>query len=111
MNGLNSQLKLTKSQSELIKPMLRKCVVSLEQVRKKARPEINQHLRQMNNGIASVLDEKQTRLWKKYEKKLMALLQENRVRPQAPAKPRSEQDQTPQKPSSDTPPPKQQPTQ
>ena len=111
MRRLNSQLKLTKSQAELVRPMLRKCVVSLEQVRKKARPQINQHLRQMNQGIASVLDDKQTRLWKKYEKQLMGLLQENRVRLQAPAKPRSQQDQTSQKSSSNTTSPKKQPTQ
>ena len=60
--------------------MLRKCVVSLEQVRKKARPEINQHLRQMNQGIASVLQDSQKSRWKKYEKQLMGQLQGNQVR-------------------------------
>jgi len=106
MRQLSSQLKLTKPQAEQIKPMLRKCVASLEQVRKKARPQIKQHLRQMNNGIASVLNDTQTRRWKKYEKRLMGLLQENRVRPQASGKARSKQAQPAQKPSSDAPPAK-----
>jgi hypothetical protein len=106
MRRLSSQLKLTKPQADQVKPMLRKCVVSLEQVRKKARPQINQHLRQMNKGIASVLNDTQSRRWKKYEKQLMGLLQENRVRAQASGKPRSQQAQSSQKPSSDTPSPK-----
>lgn len=101
MRQLSSQLKLTKPQAEQIKPMLRKCVASLEQVRKKARPQINQHLRQMNNGIASVLNDTQTRRWKKYEKRLMGQLQENRVRTQTSSKPRSQQTQPSQKSPSD----------
>ncbi|MCP4450972.1 MAG: hypothetical protein GY809_05890 [Planctomycetes bacterium] len=68
-----------------------------------ARPQINQHLRQINQGIASVLNDNQTRRWKKYEKQLMALLQDNRRRPQQSGKPRSQQGQTSSKPSSDTP--------
>ena len=103
MRRLNSQLKLTKAQADQVRPMLRKCVASLEQVRKKARPQINQHLRQMNQGIAFVLNDKQVRRWKKYEKQLMALLQENRVRPQTSGKPRSQQAQPSAKPLSDTP--------
>ena len=100
---LNSQLKLTKAQTAQVKPLVRKCVVSLEQVRKKARPQINQHLRQMNQGIASVLNDNQTRRWKKYEKQLMALLQDNRARAQQSGKSRSQQGQTSPKPLSDTP--------
>jgi flagellar basal body-associated protein FliL len=98
---LNSQLKLTKSQTDQVRPLVRKCLVSLEQVRKKARPQINQHLRQMNQGIASVLNDNQMRRWKKYEKQLMALLQENRVRLQSSGKPRSQQAQPSPKPLSD----------
>ncbi len=91
MRRLEYQLKLKKPQAEQIKPMLRKCVVSLEQVRKKARPQINQDLRHMNQGIASVLEANQMKKWKRYEKELMALLQDNRVRLHPPNKQRSQQ--------------------
>lgn len=94
MRRLNYQLKLTKPQADQVRPMLRKCVVSLEQVRKKARPEINQHLRYMNQGIASVLDDNQMVQWKKYERQLMGLLQDNRVQIQTPTKPKPQSGQS-----------------
>ncbi|MCF7974023.1 MAG: hypothetical protein K9N55_09425 [Phycisphaerae bacterium] len=93
MRQLNSQLKLSKPQADQIRPMLRKCVDSLEQVRKQARPQINQHLKHMNQGIAAVLKANQMKQWKKYEKQLMGLLQENRVRQPVPAKPKPAQTQ------------------
>ncbi len=103
MRRLEYQLKLNKPQAEQIRPMLRRCVVALEQVRKKARPQINQHLRRMNQGIATVLEANQMKQWKRYEKQLMALLQENRVRLQPSNKQKSQQvkptqKQTTQKP-------------
>jgi len=103
MRQLNSQLKLTKPQADQIRPMLRKCVDALEQIRKKARPEINQSLRRMNQGIASVLKDSQMKQWRKYEKQLMGLLQENRVRQTVPAKPKPTQQQTSQKKPSEIP--------
>jgi hypothetical protein len=93
MRQLDSQLKLSKAQADQIRPLLRKCVESLEQVRKKARPEINQSLRRMNQDIASVLKDGQMKQWKKYEKQLMGLLQDNRVRQPVPPKPKPTQTQ------------------
>ncbi len=97
MRRLEKQLNLSKPQAEQIRPLLRKCVASLEQVRKQARPQINQHLRRMNQGIASVLETNQMKKWKRYEKQLMASLQDNRVRLQSSNKQRSQQVNPPKK--------------
>ncbi len=89
MRRLHAQLNLTPAQVAQIRPLLRQCLAQLDEVRNQARPQINQHLRQMNQGITAVLDEKQKQQWKGIARRLMALLQNNTARRATVTRPRA----------------------
>ncbi len=75
MRRIESQLKLTPEQTEQVRPVMRRCLADLDQVRAEARPQIRQHLRVMNRDVQAVLDPQQQQQWKKISRRLMNLLQ------------------------------------
>lgn len=96
MHRLQSQLKLTPAQTARIRPLLHQCLIQLEEVRNQARPQINQHLRQMNRGIVAVLDNQQKRKWRGIAKRLTALLKNDAVRRPVTGLPRNRSGPKPQ---------------
>lgn len=58
------ELQLTPEQHGQLAPIVQKHTKAMEDIRKQARPEINNELKLMNEGILSILDENQRQIWK-----------------------------------------------
>lgn len=86
MRRVDKQLNLTPEQSEQVRPVIRRCLADLDQVRAEARPQIRQHLRLMNRDIQAVLEPEQQKQWKRIARRLMNLLQ-GRAMPRLQANP------------------------
>ena len=79
MRGLRYQLDLTDPQVREIRPMVRTCMEELDKIRREARPQINQELHHLGDGIASVLDNTQAARWKACQKRLMEQFNGGRI--------------------------------
>jgi hypothetical protein len=76
MRGLDRHLDLTPGQAEAIKPVIRKHMQKLREIRMSARPRIVEQLRLMNEEVSSLLDDRQRRLWQDHLRRLQRRLEE-----------------------------------
>ena len=57
------ELNLSPEQQEQLKPIVQKHMKAMDDIRRKARPEISEELKQMNEEILSILNEPQRKIW------------------------------------------------
>ncbi len=65
LRGLQDELRLSPEQQEKLQPILKTSFEALDEIRKKAQPEIDAQLTQMNEQISAILTGKQRQLWQK----------------------------------------------
>jgi hypothetical protein len=70
VQGLRHELRLSPDQRRQIDPLIQKHMERLDQIRKEARPLIENELRQMNDEIAPLLDDYQRQMWMQMQKRL-----------------------------------------
>jgi hypothetical protein len=63
VNRIVRELKLSPQQHELLKPIVQKHMKAMEDVRQEARPKISAEIKQMNEEIASILNDRQKEIW------------------------------------------------
>jgi hypothetical protein len=68
--GLRHDLGLSPQQAEQIEPIIHRHMQKLDQIRMGARPMIAEELRQMNDEIMFLLDQRQKDLWEQLIRKL-----------------------------------------
>ena len=59
------ELHLNPEQQEQLGPIIQKHMKAIDDIRKEARPQISEEVKQMNEEILSILDEPQKHLWQK----------------------------------------------
>ena len=59
------ELHLDPEQQEQLKPIIQKHMKAIDDIRKQARPQISEEVKQMNEEILSILDEPQKQMWQK----------------------------------------------
>lgn len=74
IRGLQRDLDLSPEQVEKIEPILRERMQKLHEIRRKARPQIAEQLRLMNEEVSSLLDEHQKDLWQQHLARLQRKL-------------------------------------
>ena len=70
IQGLRHELHLSPQQRRQIEPIIHKHIERLDQIRKDARPLIENELRRMNEEIAPILDDQQRALWIQIQQRL-----------------------------------------
>lgn len=63
VNRIVRELRLSPEQHELLKPIIQKHMKAMDDIRQEARPKISAEIKQMNEEIASILDDKQKEMW------------------------------------------------
>lgn len=59
------ELHLDSEQQAQLKPIIQKHMKAIDDIRKEARPQISEEVKQMNEEILSILDQPQKRMWQK----------------------------------------------
>jgi hypothetical protein len=70
IQGLLQELRLSPQQRQQIEPIIRRHMERIDQIRKEARPQIEGHLRQMNEEIMPILDDQQRMMWIQMQQRL-----------------------------------------
>ena len=63
VNRIVNELKLSPQQQEQLNPIVQKHMKAMEDIRQEARPKISAEIKQMNEEIASILDDRQKEIW------------------------------------------------
>ena len=74
IRDLQRHLHLSPEQQEKIKPILKRHMQKLREIRMNARPQITKELKLLNEEISSLLDEHQKRLWQRHLRRLQGRL-------------------------------------
>ena len=63
VNRIARELHLSPEQREHVDPIVQKHMEAMDEIRNQARPKISQELKEMNEEILSILDERQKQIW------------------------------------------------
>ena len=81
IQGLRHELRLSPQQRQQIEPIIHRHMERLDQIRKEARPIIEDELRQMNEEVMPILDGRQRATWIRMQQRLPMELPPRQMRP------------------------------
>jgi Spy/CpxP family protein refolding chaperone len=70
IQGLRHELRLSPQQRQQIEPIIHRHMERLDQIRRDARPQIENELRRMNEEIVPILDDRQRAEWVQMQRRL-----------------------------------------